>query len=187
MKKLMLAALVSISILPGCGKKNDATTETVATGSTVVAAGAGLTGVPGTSGCAPLSYNTAITITYYGQIYGVSGLQANLQAHSVGSYSAGYAGTYTRSNIAGDTVNVYVSGQSAYAVVTLAANTVNAMIAGSGGYYGGTAQTCGFYINANIVQQNNYGGFSGNISGTIAPLNQSGGYFRYSNGTPILL
>ncbi len=186
MKKFLITALVSLAILPGCGKKNNDAPVNVATAPAFTPIGGG---VGGAGGCAALNYNTAQTITFYGQIGGYSGVTGNLQVYSYGSQRAGYAGTYNRSNVAGDSLNVYVSGQQAYAVVTLAANTVNAIIAGSySGYGGSSGQLCGLYINASIVQNQNWGSFTGNLSGTIAPLGNGGNYIRYPNSsTPILL
>lgn len=143
MKKQMYAilALLVISVLPGCGKsKNE--------GTGVLGYGIGVTGgVNGQGGCYNLQQyyytnpNAPVTLAFSGQGY-VSpydgGVTASMQAASVGLPGV----NYVRSNVAGDSMQMYVAGNQAVAVATLQPGTVAVIMQSGGGYL------CGIYVNS---------------------------------------
>jgi hypothetical protein len=159
--KALLGLLAVISILPGCGKKDNGA---------VAATGGPVTSVStiGSAGCATVSYNSAVTLTFYGNLtQGYSGIVGNLSAYGYGSQSFG-GSNYYRNLSTGDSVNVYVNGTTAYAVLSLATNTVNAIVMGQNYAYGssGSAQVCGISINESIFASGISGpGYTGTMGG----------------------
>ncbi len=126
MKKLLMIALVSLSILPGCGKKGDAA---VATGYGVAAIGVASVGLQGN--CFYLNgigYGTAATVTFTGN-GGISPYTGALQAQLQGAAVSLPGVTHSRSNSAGDSMQVYAphapgTYSTVYAVAYLSAVTV---------------------------------------------------------------
>lgn len=183
-----LMAMLVISILPGCGKKNDA----VATNNGVAAAAA--INTIGSGGCASVTNNgSAQTLTFSGTLnpaYG--GVSAQLPVYGYGTYTGGYGSSFWRTDYSGDRVDLYISGNSSYAVATLSALTIQTIVAaqsGGYGYYGGynnaTSQVCGLDISATFVS----GGQSttnGTLSG-VFKMWSNGRWITYANGSPILL
>lgn len=171
-KKALLVMLAAFSILPGCGKKNDAG----------VAVGAvGAVQNIGSGQCANVSYNTATSITFYGQLQQGSGLMGDLSAYGYGG--GGFAGSNYYRNLTqtGDALNVYVNGSTAYATLSIAANTASAIVYGqNNGGYGGTAQVCGIEINESIFANPISGnGFSGTLAGGYVKLWGNGNWITY--------
>lgn len=130
--KMLLVMLAVVSLLPSCGKKkNDGN-------GVAVAPGIGLPTVGTNGSCYNLQGQTGgVTVQFYGT---ASGNGWYLTTNSSG-VPGGYVNTYTRSNVAGDTLQVYsYSNNTAYAVATLAYNTVAAINTYAGG------QLCGLYV-----------------------------------------
>jgi hypothetical protein len=176
MKKALLVMLTSFSILPGCGKKSDQPVVAAAPAAAVSQIGSGQ--------CATVSYNSPQTITFYGQLsQGYSGIVANLSAYGYGAQSFG-GSNYYRNLSTGDAVNVYVSGTTAYATISMAANTVNAIVAGAGAY-SGSAQVCGVAINESIFASPLSGsGYTGTMGGGTIALWGNYGWIVYPGGNP---
>ncbi len=193
-KTVLMLLVGAISILPGCGKKNNANDDP---GVPAVPTSSGIASIGTASGgCASVSYNSAATITFYGTLSTYStGLVAQMPAYGYGASTGGYSSNYTRTNVAGDSLNVYVNGNQAYAVVTLGVSTVNAIVMSQGGYgygygYGtaGTAQVCGLDINANISASPQTGaGYSGTITGGLIRMWSNGRWITFQNGQYITL
>jgi hypothetical protein len=145
MKKLMLAAVLAISVLPGCGKKNN-DAGNVNTG--VAPVGVSSIGIQSGScyNMNQVAVNGAVNLTFQGQGF-VSPYTGALQAQLQGVNVAFPGVSYSRTNAAGDTLQVYVSGQNVIAYASLAANTVNWIR-----YYGGNqgSMICGIYINSPV-------------------------------------
>ncbi len=181
----LFVVLAAFSILPGCGKKNSGDPGAVVGGGPVVGT---IQGIGGNGSCASVGYNTSTTLTFSGTLnQGYTGLVAQLPVYGYGATSGGFSSNYYRNNVAGDSLNVYVSGAQAYAVVTLGVNTVNAIIQGQQGY-SGTGQVCGLDINASIVPGGTSGqGWSGTIGGGVIKMWANGRWVTYANGQPILL
>lgn len=164
--KALLVMFTAFAVLPGCGKSNS-------TDAGVAAATTSSVSTIGSGQCATVTANSAITLTFYGNLQQVSGIQGQLSAYGYGSTSYGGSNYYRNLNT-GDSVNVYVSGSTAYAVLSIAANTASAIVQGQngGGYYNynGTAQVCGMYISENIYASAISGsGYTGTMGGgTIA-------------------
>lgn len=127
MKKLLLTALVSLAILPGCGKKNDAA---AVTGGAVAAYGVANVGLQGS--CFYLNqtaYGSAATVTFSGQ-GGISPYTGALMAQLQGASVSLPGVTHSRpTNFAGDSMQVYAPGApgastAVYAVAYLSATTV---------------------------------------------------------------
>lgn len=145
MKKQIYAivALLVISVLPGCGKsKNDGVNGGLVYGSIGVTGG-----VNGQGGCYNLQQyyytnpNSPVTLTFAGtgrvSPYD-GGVEASMQAASTGLPGV----NYVRSNIAGDSLQMYVTGNQAISVATLQPGTVALVMQRGGGYL------CGIYINS---------------------------------------
>lgn len=169
-KKALLGMLAMVSILPGCGKKSD---------SPAVVGGA-VTSVQniGSGQCANVSYNSAVTLTFYGNVQGGAGITGDLSTYGYGSSS--YAGSnYYRNLSTGDTVNVYVNGYTAYAVIGISANTASAIVAGQQAY-NGVAQVCGMEINESIFASPISGsGYTGTLGGGYIKLWGNGSWITY--------
>ena len=143
----LLVMITAFAVLSGCGKSNG-TAQGVATtssGSSVSTIGSGQ--------CATVTANSAVTLTFYGTLQQAAGIQGNLSAYGYGNSSFG-GSNYYRNLVTGDSVNVYVSGSTAYSVLSISSNTATAIVQGQngGGYYNsnGTAQVCGMSINESI-------------------------------------
>jgi|GEM_PF-5198955 len=138
MKKLMLAALVSLAILPGCGKKNDAATVS---GVGVAAIGIASVGLQGN--CFTLNtiaYGSGATVTFSGS-GGISPYSGAIMSTYDGPYIYPLMGaavslpgvTHSRpTNLAGNSMQIYAPGSpgqitTIYAVAYLAPSTVNAL------------------------------------------------------------
>ncbi len=139
MKKKIYAivALLAISVLPGCGKsKNDG----VINGQ--VNYGGFTGGVNGQGGCYNLQYsNGPITMGFSGQGYAAyGGVEALMQGATSGLPGV----THVRTNHAGDTLQMYVNGNSSYGVATLQPGTINLLM-----QYG-VYQICGLYVNSSV-------------------------------------
>lgn len=105
MKKLIMTALVSLAILPGCGKKNDAPVTNAAYG--VAAIGTANVGLQGN--CFYLNgigYGAAATVTFSGN-GGISPYTGALDAQLQGASLSLPGVTHSRTNSAGDTLQVY--------------------------------------------------------------------------------
>lgn len=145
MKKLMFAAVLAISVLPGCGKKNNDAPVNVG-----APAGVGVSSIGIQSGSCynmnQVAVNSGVNLTFQGQGY-ISPYTGALQAQLQGVNTSFPGVTYSRTNAAGDTVQVYVSGQTVIAYANLAANTVNWIR-----YYGGNqgSMICGLYIDSPV-------------------------------------
>jgi len=180
-KKALLGMLAAVSILPGCGKKNDTPAVAVGGPAAVTAIGSGQ--------CLNISYNTAQYITFYGSLtQGYTGVVGQLSAYGYGSTSYGGSNYYRNLNT-GDTVNVYVSAQTAYAVVYLSANTASAIVQGSnyGGAYNGSAQVCGLDINESVIAGGTTGpGYTGTMGGGYIRMWGNGRWITYDGYNPIL-
>jgi hypothetical protein len=144
MKKLMLAALVSLAILPGCGKKNDAAVSGVG----VAAIGTATVGLQGSCFYMNVAYGSGATVTFSGN-GGISPYTGALQAQLQGASVSLPGVTHTRTNSAGDTMQVYVPGSpgsysTAYAVAYLHPITVAYLQARS-------MQVCGIQIDSPVA------------------------------------
>ena len=183
--KALLVMLTAFSVLPGCGKSN---------GTAVATGGVASVSAIGSGQCATVTYNSAITLTFYGQLQsGVEGIQGNLSAYGYGSQSFG-GSNYYRNLSTGDSLNVYVSGTTAYAVLSIAAATAAAIVQGQssgygggyGGGYSGTAQVCGLALSESIIAGGTSGaGFTGTMGGGYAYLWGNNNWITYGNGQPI--
>lgn len=150
MKKLVFVALLALSVLPGCGKKNN--DQPVIGGGPVV--GSASIGISNGS-CYNLNavaVNSPVNLTFQGSGW-ISPYTGALQAQVQGSNIAFPGVSYSRSNGAGDTLQVYVSGQTVIAFAQLSANTVN-WIKYYGNQYGQAGSVCGLYINSPISASN---------------------------------
>ena len=175
--KAFLAMFAALAALPGCGKKNDQP-ATVAAAPAVQNIGSGQ--------CATVSYNSPTTLTFYGQLSGGSGIIGNLSAYGYGATNGG-GSNYYRNLSTGDTVNVYVNGNTAWAVLSIAANTASAIVQGQNGGYanGGSAQVCGMYINETIFASAISGpGYTGTMGGGTIALWGNNSWITYG-GIPI--
>jgi hypothetical protein len=192
---VLFVMLSALSILPGCGKKNSDPAPVL--GGPIVQP-IGVPAYPGGpivqpggvgGGCIGIGYNSAITITFSGNLtqqYGYgstpSGLVGQLGAYSVGAQTGGFASNFTRSNAAGDTLNVYVSGSQAYAVVTYNVNTINAIVAG------GNNQICGLDMNVSIFNPAQSGsGWTGTLGGGVLKMWANQRWITYYNSTQLIL
>lgn len=146
MKKLVLVALLAFGVLPGCGKKNN--------DQPVVAAAApvGVSNIGIQNGSCynlnQIGVGGTANLTFQGQGW-ISPYTGALQAQLQGANVAFPGVTYTRSNTAGDTVQVYVSGQTVIAYAILSANTVS-WIKYYGNSYGQAGSICGLYIDSPV-------------------------------------
>ncbi|MCO5143230.1 MAG: hypothetical protein M9962_09090 [Oligoflexia bacterium] len=155
--KTLLVMLAVVSLLPSCGKKKNDEGQGVA-----IAPGITNPLLPGNGSCYNLQGQTgAITVQFAGTSSGNGWyMQTN---GGVGLPSV----TYSRTNSAGDSLQVYVSGNQAYASATLAYTTVAAINTYAGG------QLCGIYV---------YNYVSGGQLSSSAPLlgpNGSAIYMQY--------
>lgn len=142
MKKLMFAAVLAISVLPGCGKKNNDAPVNVGAPAPVGVSSVGIQN----GSCYNMNQvgvGAGANLTFQGQGW-ISPYTGALQAQLQGANVAFPGVTYNRSNAAGDTVQVYVSGQTVIAYAILAPNTVNWIRY----YSGGTI--CGLYIDSPV-------------------------------------
>ncbi len=145
----LFVVLASIGTLPGCGKSNNAA---VGVGGPVgVAATYSSIGLSG-NGCYQMpyqyGYSQPMTLTFAGngQVNPYDGsLQASLQGASVSLPGV----NYSRSNLAGDSLQVYASGNTVYAVAYLAGPTVSYI---SQNFQ--NSSVCGLYINSPTSQGN---------------------------------
>lgn len=185
----LFVMLSALSIMPGCGKSNDAGPVSSAPPSTVVVnVPAPSTSSGLTAACQNISGNSAITLTFYSDNANStgnasSGIRGLFPAVSTGSNNGGFGSSVNRTNASGDTVNVYTSGSQTYVVVSLSSMTVGALT------YGYTNKICGISIDASIVNPavNGYG-WSGTLGGgTIKLWNEYNYYATYRNGGLILL
>lgn len=136
-----LLAMLTISILPGCGKsKNDG--QPVAVGPAPVYPG----GVgPIAGGCYNLQGNLGgATLFFAGQGVVNSGVEAQMQASSGSLPGVNYG----RTNMFGDQLQMYVSGNTAYGLATLTPGAVSVI----NYYFGG--QVCGLYVNSSVSGSN---------------------------------
>lgn len=118
-KQVALLAVLAVSILPGCGKKNDKQ-DSVSTIPGYQLPGGLLPG--GQSPAATFSASGSLSASQYnGYIYG------NLASNGSGTLPGGP--TYQKSNIAGDQIVLTVAGQApsltGYAIVYLTSATMN--------------------------------------------------------------
>jgi hypothetical protein len=175
-RTLLFVMLAAASILPGCGKSNGSGTAVYgAAGFVPIGSYPG-----GGSGCTQLTNpNTSATLTFAGTLAAnTTSLQANLGLYGINSYTGGYGAQYNRQNMFGDSISIYVSGTSAYAVVTLAQPTVADVV-----YYNG-GNVCGLYINASVIPGGTSGsGWSGNFGGGTIALTQNGTWVVTSTGS----
>ncbi len=146
MKKLVLSALLALSVLPGCGKKNNGDVAVAG-----VAAPIGISNIGLQGSCYNLNQigvGGGANLTFQGQGW-VSPYTGALQASLQGMNVAFPGVSYQRSNTAGDTVQVYVSGQTVIAYAMLSANTVS-WIKFYGNSYGQAGSVCGLYIDSPV-------------------------------------
>ncbi|MGZ3652507.1 MAG: hypothetical protein ACXVB9_18290 [Bdellovibrionota bacterium] len=187
--KALLVMFTAFAVLPGCGKKSDAPVATGGPVSTVNAIGSGQ--------CATVTANSAITLTFYGTLQQASGISGQLSAYGYGSSSFG-GSNYYRNLSTGDAVNVYVSGSTAYAVLSMAATTATAIVQGQmsgygagygyGAYNSGTAQVCGMYINESIFASAISGaGYTGTMGGGTIALWGNNSWITYAGSSQAIL
>jgi hypothetical protein len=171
----LFVMLAAISILPGCGKnKNEG--QGVGVIGVGVPAPIGIYGGTINGGCTNLLGATgAVTLYFSGNAtFNFGSINGVLQLGTTG-IPAGYPNQYVRTNGFGDSATVAISGNTAYAQVTLAPITVQTINSG-----GGTV--CGLGISSmTIVNGNQMAG------GLMGPIGQGGGPARASNGSPIYL
>jgi hypothetical protein len=176
----LLIMLTALAALPGCGKSNGTPANPgVVTNSSSVSS-------VGSSGqCANVTANTAVSLTFSGTLQQAAGLQGQLSIYGYGSSSYG-GSNYYRNLVTGDSVNVYVSGSTAYAVIAISANTATAIVQGQSGssYNGynsnGTAQVCGMYINETIFASAISGsGYTGTMGGGTIALRGPNSWISY--------
>jgi len=166
---LTLLAVLTISILPGCGKSKNNEGK-------IIGGGGGGVIVPpppvsgGSGGCFNTSsiVNSGLTLGFSGNVSLGTGIQAQmpLYGHNT-SIPGGYTNTYYRDTALGDRIDIAVNGSSAYAQVTISANAVAWV-----NYYGG-GQICGFYVDATIhsvMYGKAQGGYDGNFGGGTVAL-----------------
>lgn len=180
-RAVLLAVLVAFSILPGCGKKND--NNGVIGGPVGFVPIGSIPGGYGSGGCVTLpDPNVPVTLTFAGTLVAnTSSLQAHLGIYGTGANTGGWGAMYNHSNVFGDSINIYVSGQSAYAVVTLAQATVANVV-----YYN-SGQICGLYMNSTVVPGGTSGsGWTGNFGGNIY-LTRNGTWVVTSSGQAMAL
>lgn len=145
MKKLVLVTLLAFGVLPGCGKKNN--DQPVVTSAAVGVASIGIQN----GSCYNVNQvgmGAGVNLTFQGQGW-VSPYTGALQAQLQGVNVAFPGVTYSRTNTAGDTVQVYVSGQTVIAYAILSANTVS-WIRYYGNSYGQAGSICGLYIDSPV-------------------------------------
>jgi hypothetical protein len=150
MKKLMLVTLLAASVLSGCGKKKN--NEPVVNG--VASVGSASIGLQNGScyNMNQVGFGSGANLTFQGQGW-ISPYTGAIQAQVQGA-SVGFPGvSYSRSNAAGDTLQVYVSGQTVYAYANLSSNTVS-WIKYFGNTYGQAGSICGLYIDSPISGSN---------------------------------
>jgi hypothetical protein len=162
MKNKMLAtlALLAISILPGCGKSNNGSVSAPGYG----VGGGYIGGTNGQGGCYDLrQINGGTQVGFQGYNQSNQSIIATLSAVTS---AAGGGYQYNRSNQAGDSLSVFVNGQTVTAVANLSYGTV----AYINMYYGG--YLCGLYINSTVSPQNTLNSsallLNGNLRGQIS-------------------
>jgi hypothetical protein len=159
MKKQVMFALLgllTLSLLPGCGKsKNDE--GVIVGGGPVLTPGVGVT----PTGCYDTRsiYGTSITLGFSGSLQGsVGGIRGQLGLSPTG-LPGGYTNTYWRQTVYGDRTDIAVSGSSAYAQVTVSSSAI-----ALANQYGG--QICGFYMDVSVLNPAVTGSaWSGNVGG----------------------
>ncbi len=169
-KAVLFVMLVTISILPGCGKKknNESTTHTPPASNPVVVVPALPSTPTAVGGCFDASSTSGgITLTFQGPAIYTNGIQSRMKlyAHSAASLPSGYTNMYWRQTNFGDRVDVALNGNNVFAQVQISPSAI-ALVKSRGG------KICDFYINVSIVNPpiTNGQAWTGNIGGGVLQL-----------------